>query len=114
MKKTTLIITAILLIVNILFGVLLPSFKPFNVGFTSIVILLTGGLIYLLQCIKMKDAFAISLSFVFAVLGIVEYVLAILSPAHIPDNGYVIATIVLLVIQLIILLICNLTSNKVL
>lgn len=113
MKKTTLIITAILLIVNILFGVLLSSFKPFNVGFTSIVILLTGGLIYLLQCIKMKDAFAISLSFVFAVLGIIEYVLAILSPEQIPDNGHVIATIVLLVIQLIILLICNLTSNKV-
>lgn len=113
MKKTTLIITALFLIVNILFGVLLSSFKPFNVAFTSIVILLTGGLIYLLQCIKMKDAFAISLSFIFAVLGIIEFILAILSPEHVPDNGYVIATIVLLAIQSIILLICNLTSKKV-
>ncbi len=112
MKKTTIIIAAILLVLNILLGLLLSSFKPFNIVFTSLIILLTGGLIYLLQSIKLKDAFAISLSFLFATIGLIEYILAIISPEYIPDNGYIIATIVLLAIESIILLICNLTSKK--
>lgn len=113
MKKTTIIITVILLVLNILLGLLISSFKPFNIVFTSLIILLTGGLIYLLQSITLKDAFAISLSFVYATLGLIEYILAILSPKYIQDNGYVIATTILIVIEGIILLICNLTSNKI-
>lgn len=113
MKKTILIITAILLVTNLILGYLISAYKPFNLGFTSIVILITGCLVFLLQSIKMKDGFIISLSFIFAILGIVEFILALLAPAHIQNNGYVIATIVLLVIQFILLLICNFTSKHV-
>lgn len=113
MKQTTVIITIILLAINLLFGLLLSAFKPFNVGFTSFVILLTGALVYLLQVIKLKDAFAISLSFIFSTIGVIQYVLGLISPQHIEDNGYVIATIVLLAIEVIILLICSLTSKSI-
>ncbi len=111
MKQTTVIITIILLAINLLFGLLLSAFKPFNVGFTSIVIFLTGTLVYLLQVIKLKDAFAISLSFIFTIMGIIQYVLGLISPQHMEDNGYVIATIAMLAFEVIFLLICSLISK---
>ena len=113
MKNTTIIITTILLVLNLLFGLLLSAYKPFNVGFTSIMILITGALVYLLQVIKLKDAFAISLSFIFSFMGAIEYILGILSPQHIEDNGFVIATIVMLACEVVILIICNLTSKSI-
>ena len=113
MKKTTIIIFAMVLLVNILCGFLISSYEPFNIGFSSLIIVITGGLIYLLQSIKMKDAFVISLTFLFAFLGLVEFILSVISPNNVQDNGYIITTVVLLVAQAIILVICNLTSKKI-
>ena len=113
MKQTTVIITVILLAINLLFGLLLSSFKPFNIGFTSIVILITGTLVYFLQVIRLKEAFAISLSFIFSFIGIIAYILGILSPQHIQDNGYVVGAIIALALECIILLICSLTSKTI-
>lgn len=112
MKRTIIIITAILFAVNLLFGLLLSAYKPFNVGFTSLIIIATGTLIYLLQTIKLKDAFAISLAFVYAFLGIVEYILGVTAPAHFQDNGCVIVAIVLFVIEMIITIVCSVTSKR--
>ena len=113
MKKTTIIITVILLILNLLFGYLLSAYKPFNIGFTSIVILLNGLLLYLLQSIKLKDAFAISLFFLFLTVGVIQFILGLISPQRIEDNGCVIGVIVLLAIECIVLLICSLTSKTI-
>lgn len=69
----------------------------------------------LLQSIRLKDAFAISLAFLFGFLGIVEFILGILSPNHIQNNGYLITTVVLFTFEAIALIICNLstrTTNK--
>jgi len=101
------------LLVNILCGFLISSYEPFNIGFSSLVILITGGLIYLLQSIKMKDAFVVSLSFLFTILGITEFILTVISPKHIQNNGYIITTIALFVIQTIILIICNSVSKSI-
>lgn len=68
---------------------------------------------YLLQIIRLKDAFAISLSFIFTTLGLIQYILGLISPQRIQDNGYVIATIVMLLFEVIVLLICNITSKSI-
>ena len=111
MKQTTIIITVIMLAINLLFGFLLSSFKPFNVGFSSIVILITGTLLYLLQVVRLKEAFAISLSFLFSAMGVVEYVFGILSPQHLRDNGYLIAGIVAVAFEVLFLIICSVSSK---
>ena len=111
MKKTVIIATTILLVVNLLAGLMLSGFKPFNVTFTSVIIILTGALIYLLRSIPMKDAFVISLSFLFVFIGLIEYILGVLSPESFKNNGFLLGTICLLALECIVLTICSITSK---
>ena len=113
MKNLTLIIGGIALALNLLFGFLLSGYEPFNVGFTSVVIVLTTLLIYLLRVIPMKDGYVIGLGFFFLFLGIVEFILGLISRPSMTDNGIVVATVILLAIQLGILLICSSISKRV-
>jgi len=113
MKYLTLTIGGILLVSNILFGFLLSTFEPFNVVFSSTAIVFTTLFIWLLKTVKMKDGFIVSLPFMFLSCGIVEYILGILSQPEIQDNGYIIASIVLIVIQAAVFLICNKLSKSV-
>lgn len=111
MKKSVIVVTIVLLAVNLLAGLLLSGFESFNIVFTSIVIALTGGLVYLLRLVPMKDAFVVSLSFLFILLGLVEYILGILSPDRFEDNGFLLGTVFLLAIEGILLTICSITSK---
>lgn len=113
MKKPIIYLTAIILFVNLLMGLLLSSYEVFNICLTSVTILITGILLVILHSINLKDAYAISLSTFFIVIGIIEFILAIISPQHISDNGYVISCIILYVVQVIILLICKQISKQV-
>ena len=98
MKKVIVVTTAALLILNSILGHLISSFSLFNVVYTSIVILLTGTLLFLLQIIRIRDAFII---------------LGLIAPHEIEDNGYIIATIIMITFGFIILLICNITSKSI-
>ncbi len=113
MKNLTLTIGGIALALNLLFGFLISGYEPFNVGFTSIVIVLTTLLIYLLRVVPMKDGFVIGLGFFFLILGVVEFILGLVSQPSMTDNGKVIAVIILLAIQAGILLICSSISKRV-
>lgn len=111
--RTFIVITILLLLVNFVAGLLLSAYEPFNVYFTSIVIVITAGLIGLLHAAKLKDAFVISLSFLFSFCGLVQFVLGCVSPPQVEDNGCVIASVVILTFEVVVLLICNLTSKKI-
>ena len=111
MKKTVVIVTIILLVVNLLAGLMLSGYKPFNVAFTSAIIVLTGSLIYLLQVVPMKNAFMVSLSFLFLFVGGIEFVLGLLSPKQFQDNGYILGAICLLAIEGLFVTICSITSK---
>lgn len=113
MKKLTVIIAAILLAVNLLAGLLLSAYEPFNICFTSIVIIATTILICLLDTIRLKTAFAISLSGLFLVGGLAGFILGCVSPSQIEDNGCIIAAVLGFAVEIAILLICNFTSQKI-
>ncbi len=113
MKNLTLSIGGIALAINLLFGFLLSGYEPFNVGFTSIVIVLTTLLIYLLMGIPMKDGFIIGLGFFFLFLGVVEFILGLVSEPTLTDNNILIAAIILFAIQVSALLICSSISNRI-
>lgn len=66
----------------------------------------------LLQSIRLKDAFAISLAFLFGFLGIVEFILGVLSPDRFRDNGCLIVSVILFVIEAVFLIICNRITLK--
>lgn len=113
MKKRIIIIAAILLAVNLLAGLLLSAYEPFNICFTSIVIIATTVLICLLDTIQMKTAFAISLSGLFFFCGFAGFILGCVSPSQIEDNGCIIAAVLGFAIEIAILIICNYTSKKI-
>ena len=113
MKKLIIIIAAILLAVNLLAGLLLSAYEPFNICFTSIVIIATTILICLLDTIRLKTAFAISLSGLFLVGGLAGFILGCVSPSQIEDNGCIIAAALGLAVEIAILLICNFTSKRI-
>lgn len=113
MKNLTLIIGGVALILNLLFGFLLSDFEAFNVGFTSVVIVLNTVLIWLLRVVPMKDGFVIGIGFLFLFLGIVEYVLGLYSDPQFTDNGILITAILLAAFEAVILLICCSISKRV-
>ena len=113
MKNLTLTIGGIALALNLLFGVLLSGYAWFNVGFTSIVIILTTLLIYLLKVLPMKDGYVIGLSFFFLLFGVVEFILGLISRPTVSDNGIVVTTVILLAIQVSILLIFSSISKRI-
>lgn len=112
-KRTLIIVTLLLLLVNFLAGLLLSAYEPFNVCFTSIVIVVTAVLVNLLYSVRLKEAFAISLSFLFSFCGFVQFILGCVSPPEAEDNGCLIASLVILVFEVIVLLICNLISKAI-
>ena len=112
MKSIFPITGLVLFAANGLFGLLLSGYDNFNLAFTSIVIAVTTLLLYLTTTIKMKDGFIVGLSFLFALFGIVGYILGLVSPQGVQDNGCVITTIVLFAIEVITLTICHITSKS--
>ena len=112
MKRTIVIITALLFALNLLAGLIFSGFKPFNVAYSSVVILITGVLLFLLYRVGLKDAFAISLSFLFLILGLAEYILGLSSPARFQNNTVLFATVILLFLEVIIFTIVYITSKK--
>ena len=112
MKKVILLSSVALLLVNILVGLLLSAYDTFNVIATSIIILLTAGLLYATTVIQLKDAFRVSLSIIFAFVGLVLYLLLLFAPHHIQDNWAIIAAILLIITEIIVLFVAHQISIK--
>ena len=113
LKNTTLITGFILLVANILFGFILSIYPTFNMWINCGVIAATTILLYVLSHITLKDAFKISLSFLFSTLGFVIFILGLLMPQRFEDNWFLVAIILIVAFQAIVLTIANIVSKKV-
>ena len=112
MKKITLMIGGTLFVINMLIGLLLSVYPLFNMCFTSMVIISTTLLLYLLSKIEIKDGLVIGLYSFFSFLGFIEMILGIVSCDSIQDNGCLVAAIILCAIQATSLVICNVVSKN--
>jgi len=111
MKKTILFATLAVLAVNLLAGLLLSGYHTFNVLATSAVIAITTALIYITEYITMKDAFRVSLSFIFAALGVVMFFLMLFSKPQLQDNWCVIMSLVFLLMEVVMLYVTHRISK---
>lgn len=111
MKNITLITGLILLLTNILIGLVLSAYQPFNIVVSSIVIIATTALIYSMRCMTLKDAFYISLTGIFGIVGIIAFVLGLFAPQRFADNWYLIVIFLLIAFEAIMLLIAHKTSK---
>jgi len=112
MKNITLIIGIILLIANILFGLIISSYQPFNMWLNSGVIVAVTALLFAVGRITLKDAFKISLTFLFGFLGFIEFVLGLFAPQKFADNWYLIVIILFVIFKAIVLITTNIVSKK--
>lgn len=113
MKKIITIAAIILLVTNILFGAILSYYDYFNVTVSSIVILVTSIILYVISSINLKDAFKVSLTLLFALSGVIEFIISLFMPSQFSDNWGLIAIIFLMAIQVLIILITNMISTKI-
>jgi hypothetical protein len=112
MKRLIILTTIILLVVNGLLGLILPTYQSINVYLNSAVILLSGIVLWVVSSTHLKDAFKISLTSLFAIIGVIEYILGFFAPNEWSNNWFAIFVIVILAIEIIIVLVTNLVTNK--
>lgn len=112
MKRIILLSSSILFIVNLLFGVILSSYDIFNIVVSSTVIVATGVLLYVADSIHLKDGFKVSLMLLFAMVGVIEFILSLIAPNHFTDNWWLILASGLMAAEIILLIITNTISNK--
>lgn len=113
MKKTILYIGILALVLNVAIGLLLSAYPLFNMVLNSIVIVVTTMLIWFSSSNSQRTAFAISLTFLYSFIGIIQLVLGIFSPARITDNWMIVTIIALLVLECSLLIITRTISKKV-
>lgn len=108
-----LIIGCLALLFNVLLGLLLSHYAYFNMGVNCGVIALNMALLFCVYTFNLRDAFRISFSFLFVLLSIIEIVLGCLMPQKLQDNGSLIACVILLFIEITLLVVTNILSNKI-
>ena len=111
MKRLIILTTIILLVVNGLLGLILTAYQSTNVYLNSAVILLTGIVLWVVSSTNLKDAFKISLTSLFAVVGGIEYILGFFAPSEWSNNWFAILVIVILAIEIILVLLTNFVTK---
>lgn len=97
---------------NLLFWIILSFYGGYNYLISSSVIVITGAMLYILDSISLKDAFKVSLSIMYALAGLLEFVLSLIAPNRFVDNWWLIIIIFLMAIEVILLIVTNRVSNK--
>ena len=87
MKRLIILTTIILLLVNAILGLVITAYQSTNVFLNSAVILLSGIALWGVLSTNLKDAFKISLTSLFALIGVIEYILGFFGPAEWSKTG---------------------------
>lgn len=103
MRRTTLAIAGILLVLNVVTGIILSSYQWQNVLLSTLAIILTAVLICLSATMPLKGGFKVSLVFIFMITGVIEFVLGVVSKHVIQDNWTAIIALVLFAFEIIAL-----------
>ena len=102
-----------MLVANLLAGAILSFYGWCNVAMSSMVIAITGFLLYLINAIHLKDAFKLSLMVLFVIAGTFEFVFSLIAPNRFKDNWWLILVIFLITFEVILLIITNIISKKI-
>ena len=113
MKKILLSIGGSALLLNIICCLIITKYSAVSCVFSSLSILTNTGLIYYLFASKdMRDAFRISISFFICILGLIQFILCVLSPASIENNWYLFGAILILFVDVVLLIVANQISKS--
>ena len=111
MKNLTLVIGGIILLLNLVIGMIFSAYKPFNIGLNSAVIVVNTLMFYSLGVAQIKDGFKISLSFLFLIAAVIEFILALFVPETLENNVTLTMLILLFAGQVILYTIAYFVSK---
>ena len=111
MKNLTLVIGGIILVLNLVIGLIFSSYKPFNIGLNSGVIIVNTLMLYFLGVSQIKDGFKISLSFLFLIAAVIELIIALFVPNEWENNATLTMLILLFAGQVILYVIAYFVSK---
>lgn len=107
MKKIVVFSTIGLIVANLIAGLIISYYHPFNVATSSMAILLTGCLNYFVATITLKDAFRVAHHYLSISLGIVMFLLMIFSPHQLKDNWCIAVALMLFVVEVIMIYVAH-------
>lgn len=105
MKTKIIAVSGILIAMNLLIGLLLSAYSGFNLLFSTVVLLVSAALVYLVHSIRVSDAIKVSFTLLFTLSGLIKYILSLVSPDHLVDNWGVIACIVITAFEVMLLVV---------
>lgn len=112
MKTVSIIIGSILLLFNVLVGLMLSSYSTFNCALNSGIIIVSVVMLCVVSSMKLSDGFRVSFNCLFPVFTLIELVCGFLAPERFNDNLYLIAIILLVVMQVVMLVSAGYLSTK--
>lgn len=104
MKHFLLISTAVLILVNFLGKLIFINYDWFNFGLSSIILLHTALILYLLSSAKIADGFRVSLYVIFSALGILMFIMSQFSPSDLRNNWIIMLLLATCAIQWVVFL----------
>ena len=113
MKSLILIIGSLLFIANLLLGLLISAYEPFNMWLNCGIIAVNTTLMVTIASINLNDGFRISLSSLYPIIGLVEFICGLICKPRFEDNLMVVFIIMALLVQSIILIITKYISKSV-
>ena len=96
---------------NLVIGLIFSSYKPFNIGLNSGVIIVNTLMLYFLGVSQIKDGFKISLSFLFLIAAVIELIIALFVPNEWENNVTLTMLILLFAGQVILYVIAYFVSK---
>jgi hypothetical protein len=111
--KRIIIIALIVLITNLLVGLIVTAYSPLNLLFTSSAIVINGLLLALLFLGRAESTHRLSLGFIFAAIGALEFVTGFFAPETWSNNWWLIGVVSLTAIQCILLFLAIYYSKEV-
>lgn len=113
MKRLIIILSALVLLLNVSFGLIISKYPLFNMVVNGVVIFSITIFLLLTYCLTIKDGYKISLSFLFVAMGVFQVVLGCRMPACFQDNCYLLIELLCVCIECSMLIIANFMSNKI-
>lgn len=113
MKRFVLYIGLTILVLNVITGLLVSTYSNFNMLLNSFTIVITSIFIWTLWRTGQKKALKVALSFIFAFIGAIQFILGCFSPNRCTDNGCMIAIMVLFALEILLFIISYYISKSV-
>lgn len=111
MKKVILIVAGLMVLVNIVLSLVIEAYSFMAMQQGCAVVVISGVMLMLVQCLKLSDAYRYSLNTLFSIATIGEWITAFFAPNELKNNWFVVVALVILVIEVLLLIASNSITN---